>query len=126
MKRAARLVSLLALSLGAPLAVGCGSSDDAPAAPSGADLEARLQSDTGVTWLVDRDDAGAPLILTALTPPPPVAAGVARDEAAIAFLQRYADLFGVGDLANELVLVEDREDRVATGVHHLRFAQRIP
>ena len=90
------------------------------------DLEGRLQADTGVTWLVDRDDAGAPMILTALSAPPPIAASRSRDQAAIAFFQGYADVFGVGNLADELVLLADVEESLAPGAHHLRFAQRIP
>lgn len=114
-----RLAVVLASS--ALLLSGCGSSSSSPT-----DLEGRLQADTGVTWLVDRDDAGAPMILTALSTPPPIASSTPRDQAAIAFFQGYADIFGVGNLADELILVADVEESLAPGAHHLRFAQRIP
>ncbi len=48
------------------------------------------------------------------------------DQAAREFLQRYADVFGAGNLADELVLRSDDADVAAPGVHRLRFAQRIP
>jgi hypothetical protein len=110
-----------------PVASGCGSAEDDPAGASTSSvLEARLASDTGVRWLVDRDEANAPLFLSSLTAPPPVAASSPRDQAAIAFLQRYGDFFGNGNLSDELVLRSDDDDREVPGVHHLRFAQRIP
>lgn len=126
-RRTARWVCLATLSLAAALAGGCGSDDASSSTKTAGDLEGRLATDTGVVWLVDRDEAGAPKFLTALTTPPPIAtAGMSRDRAAVAFLQRYADLLGGGDLTRELVLVEDLEDRLLPGVHHLRFAQQIP
>jgi hypothetical protein len=127
MKRTLRCARLIALSLAAAALLapaGCGSNDSA--APAAADLESRLSADTGVTWLVDRDQAGKPKFLTALSAPPPIATSVPRDQAVIAFMQRYADLLGGSDLARELVLVDDLADRQLAGVHHLRFAQRIP
>lgn len=125
MRRVPRWIRVLALAVFLSLAAGCGSSDEPPVG----DLERRLETDTGVAWVVDRDEAGAPAIVTALTPPPPLTTALPREQAAIAFLQSYADLLGAGahgDLARELVLVADLADRWAPGAHHLRFAQRIP
>ncbi len=117
---------MMALALAAPIAAGCGAPDDGA---SPASLEERLHADTGVEWRVDRDEAGAAKFVTAVTAPPPLTTSVPRDQAAIAFLQAYADLMGAGehaDLARELVLIADLDDRWVPGVHHLRFAQRIP
>ena len=58
--------------------------------------------------------------------PHPASPGQTRDQAALEFLQRYADVFGAGNLADELVLRSDDEDAAAPGVHRVRFAQRIP
>ena len=124
-RTSASLCLLVFFASCAPWLSGCGS-DDAASQPAPGDLEGRLRADTGVTWLIDRDDAGAPMILTAISSPPPIAAKTPRDQATIAFLQGYADVFGVGKLADELVLLAEYDDSLAPGAHHLRFAQRIP
>jgi Zn-dependent metalloprotease len=127
MKRSTLRTILVLSALGLSFMAGCGSSsDDAAPKPAGSDLEARLLADTGVRWIVDRDEASRPLFLTAPDAPPPIAGATPRDRAALEFLQRYADAFGVHSVADELVLKEDAEDLVSPGVHHLRFAQRIP
>ena len=123
-RRSARLLLILALSsCTAPLASGCGSHGDDAAT---VDLESRLSSDTGVQWIVHRDDAGRPMFLATHDAPPPAPKGLPREQAAIAFLQRYTSDIGGGDLTSELVLLEDRDGPFASGVHSLRFAQRIP
>ncbi len=106
--------------------VACGSADDAESGTTSGDLESRLAADTGARWLVERDEASAPLFLSALSAPHPASPGQTRDQAALEFLQRYADVFGAGNLADELVLRSDDEDAAAPGVHRVRFAQRIP
>lgn len=117
---------LLLASCVVPAASGCGSDDGTSQHGAAGDLESRLLADTGTTWLVDRDDAGAPMILTAIVAPKPIAASTPRDQALIAFFQGYADVFDVGNLADELTLVSDEEDSVARGTHRLRLVQHIP
>jgi hypothetical protein len=104
----------------------CGSADDAETRTTPGHLESRLAADTGARWLVERDEAGAALFLSALSAPHAKAPGMPLDQAALEFLQRYADDFGAGKLADELVLRSDDADVGAPGVHRLRFAQRIP
>ncbi len=105
--------------------LGCGPSGHA-LAPEASDFEGRLKADTGVAWRVDRDSAGAPLLLTATSRPAPIAKTTSREQATIGFFQQYADILGVGTLADELVLVADERDAASNGSHHVRFAQRIP
>jgi hypothetical protein len=117
---------LLVAACVAPAAAGCGSDDGAGIAAPVVDFESRLLADTGTTWLVDRDGTGAPMILTAIVAPKPIAATAPRDQALISFFQGYADVFGVGKLSDELTLVSDEEDRAAPGTHRLRLVQHIP
>jgi hypothetical protein len=79
--------------------------------------------DTGIDWNVERD-AGVPSTLIARGVPAPVAGR--SDLVAIAFLQRYADVLGVGDLANELALVGYSKPTLPGDHHVLQFAQQIP
>lgn len=114
------------LGLGFLGVVACGSADDADSGTTPGDLESRLAADTGARWLVERDEAGAPLFLSALSAPRRPSRGMSLEQAAREFLQRYADVFGAGDLADELILRAEDADVVAPGVHRLRFTQRIP
>jgi Zn-dependent metalloprotease len=126
MKHRSRLLLGLGLVGAFGSVVACGSTDDAESRAMRGDLESRLAADTGARWLVERDDAGAPLFLSALSATQPALRGRPAGVAALEFLQRYADDFGAGNLSDELILRSDDADVAAPGVRRLRFTQQIP
>jgi thermolysin len=123
---------LLAFASGLALAglVVAGCSDDPKPAPfggsggdPGAELAAKLQADTGKTWIVDVDaQLGTPDLLEPNDDPSPVlTSGVTPEAAALAFLERYQSSFGTASIRSELRAVETDVDD--DGLTHVRFEQ---
>jgi Zn-dependent metalloprotease len=123
---------LLAFVSGVALAglVVAGCSDDAglsplggPAGDPGPALAAKLQADTGKTWIVDVDpQLGTPDLLEPKDDPAPVLTnGTTPEAAALAFLERYQASFGTSTMRSELRMVETDVDE--DGLTHVRFEQ---
>src|SRR5256885_4039171 len=84
----------------------------------------RLESETGTRWIIKLDpDTGTPSIATAVDPIAPTAVnGASYETAARTFLDKYKDLFGLRDVAQELVVQRVDEDPVDGA--SVRFQQR--
>jgi len=61
MKRLSRWFLGLGFLCALGAVVACGSADDTESGTTPDDLESRLAADTGARWLVERDEASAPL-----------------------------------------------------------------